>query len=182
MDRRWYLVALVLALVGAGGAYLFFFMRLQSVDAALTRMVAPGEVEITLQSGSYTLFHEYRSVLNGRYYESDDVSGLNLHINSSNGEPIALRGRANTNYEIAGRSGVSVADFDIDEPGTYTFVAAYNQRKGPEAVLAVEQGVIGKIFGLVLGSIAIAFAGVGGGIAVASITYVKRRRAREVKP
>ncbi|MGO8917215.1 MAG: hypothetical protein ACLQJR_15015 [Stellaceae bacterium] len=181
MDRRWYLVALALALVGAGGAYLFFSMRLQSVDAALTRMIAPGEVEITLQPGSYTLFHEFRSVLNGRYYESDDVSGLNLHINSSNGEPIALRGGANANYEIAGHAGVSVADFDIDEPGTYTFVSAYNRRNGPEAVLAVGQGVIGRIFALVLGTIAIAFAGVGSGIAIASITYVKRRRATEAK-
>jgi len=46
-------------------------------------------------------------------------------------------------------------------------------------VLAVGQGVVGRIFGLVLGTIAIAFTGIGAGIAVASVTYVKRRRARE---
>ena len=178
-DRREYLVALLLALIGAGGAAIFLLARLPSLDEGLVRMVAPGEMAIDLQPGTYTIFHEYRSVVDGRLVLSDDVSGLRVAVSAAAGEPIALTGAAEARYSINGHAGVSVAAFDVDTPGRYTLAAAYRGRQGPEAVLAVGEGVIGKIFGLVLGTIAIAFAGIGGGIAVASVTYVKRRRARE---
>jgi hypothetical protein len=180
--RRRYLVALLLALIGAGGAAIFLLARLPSLDEGLVRMVAPGEMAIDLQPGSYTIFHEYRSVFDGQLYQSDDVSGLRVAVSAAAGKPIALTGAAETRYSLNGHSGVSVAAFEIDTPGRYTLIAAYRDKPGPEAVLAVGQGVIGKIFGLVLGTIAIAFAGIGGGIAMASVTYVKRRRAREAKP
>ncbi len=181
-SRRWYLAALILVLAGLCGAALFLWPRLQTLDATLTRMVAPGEKKMTLQRGSYTVYHEYRSVVDGRYYESNDISGLRVAVRTPAGELVALRGAVNTTYNISGHSGVSLLDFDIDVPGTYTLAAAYGDRPGPEAVLAVGQGFVGRIFALILGTLAIAVASAGTGIAIASITYVKRRRAAEGKP
>jgi hypothetical protein len=180
--RRWYLVALLLALLGAGAAAIFLMARLPSLDAGLVRMVVPGEMAMDLQRGSYTIFHEYRSVFDGRLFESDNVSGLRVTVSAAAGEPVSLTGATDTRYSLNGHSGISLAAFEVDTPGRYTLVAAYRDRQGPEAVLAVGRGIIGKIFGLVLATIAIALAGIGGGIALASVTYVKRRRAREAKP
>ena len=178
-SRRWYFAALLLALTGAAGAAIFLWARLPSLDADMVRMVAPGELAMDLQPGSYTIFHEYRSFFGGQFYESNDVSGLRVGISAAAGEAVTLTGATDARYTMNGHSGVSVAAFEINFPGRYILNAAYRDRKGPEAVLAVGQGVVGRIFGLVLGTIAIAFTGIGAGIAVASVTYVKRRRARE---
>jgi hypothetical protein len=178
-SRRWYLVALVIAACGLGGAALFFFPRLAVLDQGVIRMVAPGETVMALQSGAYTVFHEYSSVLDGRYYEARDVSGLRIAVANLTGVPVALRGAADTRYALAGHQGVSVLAFDIDTPGDYRLTAAYELKNGPETVLAVAQGFIGRVFALILGTIAIAFVTVGTGVAIASVTYVKRRRARE---
>jgi hypothetical protein len=180
--RRGYLVALLLALIGASAAAIFLLARLPSLDEGLVRMVAPGEMAMELHPGRYTIFHEYRSVVDGRLFQSDDVSGLRVAVSAAAGKAIALTGAMEARYSLNGHAGVSVAAFDVDTPGRYTLSAAYRDKQGPEAVLAVGEGVIGKIFGLVLGTIAIGLAGIGGGIAVAAVTYVKRRRAREVKP
>jgi hypothetical protein len=144
-------------------------------------MVVPGEMAMNLQRGSYTIFHEYRSVFDGRLLESDNVSG---YASRSARQPASrfLTGATDTRYSLNGHSGISLAAFEVDTPGRYTLLAAYRDRQGPEAVLAVGRGIIGKIFGLVLATIAIALAGIGGGIALASVTYVKRRRVREAKP
>src|SRR5207248_1543029 len=91
-SRRWYFAALLLALVGAGGAGIFLWARLPSLDADMVRMVAPGEMAMDLQPGSYTIFHEYRSVVKGQFYESNDVSGLRVGISAAAGEAVTLTG------------------------------------------------------------------------------------------
>jgi len=41
MSRRWYLVAIALALLGLGGAALFILPQIGSIDSGLTRVVVP---------------------------------------------------------------------------------------------------------------------------------------------
>jgi hypothetical protein len=180
--RAWYLAAIVPALVGLAGAWLFFWPRLASVDDGVIRMVVPGKIAMALQPGSYTVFHEYRAVVGGRYYETPEVSGLRVVVTTAQGTPVELGGAAETRYTLPGHSGVSLLTFDIDTPGSYILSAGYADKNGPETVLAVGQGFIRRLFGLIGGTIAIAFAGLGSTIAIASVTYVKRRRAREAKP
>src|SRR5437763_16841386 len=104
--RLGYLVALLLALLGAGGAAIFLLARLPSLDEGLVRMVALGEMAMDLQPGRYTIFHEYRSVVDGRLYQSADVSGLRVTVSPTAGEPIALKGAAEARYSINGHAGV----------------------------------------------------------------------------
>jgi hypothetical protein len=180
--RSWYLVALFVALVGIGGAWMFVSPRIASIDDGVIRMVAPGKITMALQPGSYTLFHEYKAVVDGRYYETPEVTGLRIIVVNAQGNPVELGSATDTRYTLPGHAGVSLLAFDIDAPGTYTLSASYADPNGPETVLAVGQGFIRRLFGLIGGTIAIAFAGVGSAIAIASVTYVKRRRAREAKP
>jgi hypothetical protein len=179
--RQWYLIALVVALAGFACAGLFFWLRFDSMSEGLIRMVAPGETVMALRPGAYTVFHEYSAVLDGRYYEARDILGMHVVVASEAGEQIALRGALATRYELTGHKGVSVLAFDIDAPGNYRLKAAYEVGNGPETVLAVGQGFIGRLFTLILGTIGIAFVTAGGGVAIASVTYVKRRRARETR-
>jgi hypothetical protein len=181
-SRSWYLVALFVALVGFGGAWMFVWPRVASIDDGVIRMVAPGKITMALQPGSYTLFHEYKAVIDGRYYETPEVTGLHVIVANAQGDPVALGSATDTRYTLPGHAGVSLLAFDITAPGTYMLSASYADPNGPETVLAVGQGFIWKLFGLIGGTIAIAFAGIGSAIAIASVTYVKRRSAREAKP
>jgi hypothetical protein len=70
-------------------------------------------------------------------------------------------------------------EFDTDARGDYRLSATYGAGNGPETVLAVGQGFIWRMFGIILTTIMIAFVSAGSGIAIASVTYVKRRRAGE---
>jgi uncharacterized RDD family membrane protein YckC len=173
--RKWYLVALLLVLLGLGAAALYFFPRFATIDSGVVRMVAPGETVMPLKPGAYTVFHEYSSVLGGQLYEAHDISGLRVAVATPAGAPVVLRGTADTSYAFAGHKGVSLVAFDIDAPGDYRFSATYAGGIGQQTVLAVGQGFIGRIFSLIWGTIAILVVTVGVGVAIASVTYVKRR-------
>jgi len=180
MSRRWYLVAVALALLGLGGAALFVLPRLGSMDSGLTRVVVPGEARLDLLPGTYTVFHEHRSVVNGRLYDvGETAAGLTFRIENAAGEGVPLSSAPSTRYSISGHEGYSVAAFAVDHAGQYTLKAGYDKQPGPDTVLAIGQGVIGAVFGLVLGTISIAFIGCGAAIVLACVTYVKRRKARE---
>jgi len=174
----WYLVGLLVAVLGLGGAALYFFSHLAVIDDGVTRMVAPGETTMALQPGTYTVFHEYSSVVDGRSYQANDIAGLRVTVASRGGMPLVLRSTADTNYGLAGRKGRSVWAFDIGTAGDYRLSASYEAASGPQTVLAVAQGFIGRVFVLILGTGAIACLAIGAGLGIASIAYIKRHRQR----
>ena len=61
--RIWYLVAIAIFLVGMAAMAAFLITRLMSMDSGLTRFVVPGEQTLTLETGSFTIFHEPQSVV-----------------------------------------------------------------------------------------------------------------------
>ena len=66
--RIWYLVAIAIFLVGMAAMAAFLITRLMSMDSGLTRFVVPGEQTLTLEAGSYTIFHEPQGVIDGKIY------------------------------------------------------------------------------------------------------------------
>lgn len=54
------------------------------------QVVVPGEMELTLDSGSYTIFHERQSTVDGRIFSADGIAGLGVTLTSAAGEPVAL--------------------------------------------------------------------------------------------
>ena len=95
------------------------------------------------------------------------------------GAVVAVRGAgSNANYALAGRSGVSIFEFAIADPGPYRVSAAYaGGGDSPAVVLAIGHDFMGKLLAIILGGFGIMIAGLGGAGAIAAVTYVKRERA-----
>lgn len=180
----WFVVAGLIALAGFAGALFYLMPRLGAADSRLIRIVVPGGSVLTLdKAGRYTIYHEKKSTVDGRYYASETVSGLRLRLtDEATGVPVTLtEPAAASNYTIGSKTGSSIFAFTIDRPGRYRLAADLAEgRSEPKAVLAVEQGMLGEMFSLIFGTMAIAFAGLG--IAGAVVLAVLWRRSKPVAP
>jgi len=157
----------------------FLFKSLTGMEANLQQVVAPGETDLTLHApGTYTISYEYHSVVGGKVYSTDEnISGLEcVLVSKAKGSRITLSpSRMNSTYEFGGRSGRSIFDFTIDQPGVYALTSAYPQDQvGPEVVLAVGQDSTAGLFLTVGGGLALVFGSMGIALAVTLITLIKR--------
>ena len=146
--------------------------------------MVPGNAALTLdKAGRYTIYHEKKSTVDGRYYASETVNGLRLRLaDEATGAPVKLtEPTAAASYAIGNKSGASIYAFTIERPGRYRLAADLaGGRSEPKAVLAIEQGMLGEMFSLIFGTMAIAFAGLG--IAGAIVLVVLWRRSKAVEP
>lgn len=173
-SRWWYLIS---AVVGVGLAVAVLAVGLGGFTRGLDQMIVPGEASVVLDDpGRYTVFLEHRSSVDGRVFDTGGIiPGLNVAVVSgASGRPVELRTPgATTEYSFGSRSGISVLEFSIDEPGTYVVAAQYpDGATGPEVVLAV--GRAPKIISTILGALGAVAMGVTGAV----VTFVRRRRAK----
>lgn len=181
----WYYVLAGLVFVaGSVGFGLFLFSGLSGLSGGLRQMVVPGQHELTLSgAGDHTVFHEYQSVVGSKVYSTGQggIAGLRCSLSSkATGQEIPLSpSTVNSTYSVGSRSGVSIFDFSIDSPGDYLFSARYPAgQEGSQAVLTVARGFVEKLLVTILGGLGMMFGGLGIAIAIAVITFVKRRGAR----
>jgi hypothetical protein len=180
-SRLWYGVAVLILAAGWVAMAALLMVRIGGIADGMMRVVVPGEAELRLnQAGTYTIFHEHRSTLDGRVYDTPGVDGLNVTVRAvSSGRLLELQHGADGSYTFGGSAGRSLFDFVVSEPGAYRIAAVYaDGRKEPQAVLAVGRGFIGDLLITILGAIAFAVGGTGGAIVVAIL--VARRRAKAV--
>lgn len=181
-SRLWYLTALLALLLGAAGAVAVIWNGISGIGSGLTRIVVPGTAELTFDApGSYTVFHEPESVVDGKLYSAASVDGLRVAIVAAEGgEKLAVTSPGgSTRYSVGGHSGVSVLAFDIPRAGRYRLVAAYDGgRTTPVTVLAVGRNFVGRLVLTILTAVGCVFAGFGTALTVTLITYFQRRRMR----
>jgi hypothetical protein len=172
----WFVVAGLIAVASFVAAGLYLWPRLGSVDAGMIRIVVPGNATLDLgKAGTYTIFHEKQSVVDGRFYASDSVSGLRIDvIAEASGTPVRLELATSTSYSMGSRQGTSIFAFTVEQPGRYRLTTKLS---GGQAVLAIGQGTFGAIFALVGGTIAIAFAGLAIAGIIVAFTLWQRMRA-----
>lgn len=179
--RIWYAIALLILVAGSIAAGVFVYMRLDGLTRELVQVIVPGEADVTFnQPGTYTIYFEQESVVNGLIYRSEgDIAGLVVRLRSASEAPITLVAPSfSSNYSIGGRVGEAVLVGTITEPGPYHLSASYaDGRTGPEAVLAIGTGVPTKIITAILVALGIAFCSVLMAVVIAVVTFVKRRRA-----
>jgi hypothetical protein len=181
-SRKWYAVAAIVLVIGAGIAGWLFLSGLAAARSALTWVVVPGSAVMTLaEPGSYTIFHEPESVVDGRIYSSQNISGLRVTLTSEATKasvPLASP-RGSLRYSFGGHEGVSVFALDIAEPGRYRLAGDFpGGQTEPATVLAIGHAPIGRLFGTLFGAIAAALVAVPGAIAIAGVTFANRQRAR----
>jgi hypothetical protein len=178
-SAAWYGLAVLVLVAGWVGMGALLATRLSGTADRMMRVVVPGEAELRLnQPGTYTIFHEYRSTLDGRVYDTPSIDGLDITVRAvSSGRLLELQHGATGSYTVGGSAGRSLFDFEVSEPGAYRIAGVYaDARKEPQAVLAIDRGFIGDLLITILGAVAFAFGGTGGAIVVAIL--VARRRAK----
>lgn len=182
---RWYYL-LSLLVIGCGVAifFLILFKGLSGIPAKLTQMEAPGTSEMTFaEPGTYTIFYEHRSVVEGRVYDTGgNLSGLRCTVVSGEtGAPVSVvQASGRTSYALGNRAGRSILEFSIDRPGLYQVSATYSDNSdGQRVVLAIGLGVAGTITATVIGGLAAIFGSILLAGIIASVIFVKRRRAKK---
>jgi hypothetical protein len=177
----WFVVAALVAIAGFVGAYFYLMPRIGSLDSRLMQVVMPGSATLNLADpGEYTIYHEQKAVVDGRYYASTTADGLTLRLESATGAAVPLRQPAtNSSYSIGNRAGTSIFAFTVTTPGTYRLSGTLaGGRSEPRIVLAVGQGFMNELFGLIGITVAIVFSSLGIAGAILAITLVQRARAR----
>jgi hypothetical protein len=178
--RVWYVAAVLVALAGFALAGYRVYSNIGDLMSGLDQVVVPGQADLALEPGRYTIFHEYQSTVDGRIYSGTDVSGLLVRIlPAGGGEPLTLdQPGATSSYELGGRAGRSVLAFEVPKAGEYKLVAVYPEgEEKPQAVLAVGRGMTGRILTLVFSALVIVFLSVAAAALIAVITYRRRRAA-----
>jgi len=180
----WFVVAGLIAVASFVGAAVYLMPRIAAAEARAMRVVVPGNTMLVFDKpGPYMIYHEKKSMVDGRYYASENVDGLSLALTAdATGAPVKLvEPKTNTSYMIGNRSGTSIYAFTLDQPGRYRLAANLAGGRGDaKAVLAIEQGMIGAMLGTIFGAIAIAFAGLG--VAGAIVFAVVWQRSKASRP
>jgi hypothetical protein len=180
-SRAGYVLAAICLVAGVSFAVwlgLSAYWRLQNM---LTRVVVPGnDVLVLNEPGTYTIYHEPESVVDGQLYSAENVAGLRVTVAGGDGKPVAVTAPAiSSSYTIGGHSGKAVWAFEIATPGSYRLSAAYPAgHAGPQTVLAIGRDVFWGIFRSIFGAIGSVMAGFAAALALVLTTYFRRQRMR----
>jgi hypothetical protein len=178
--RKWYFIAFLVFVIGAAAGAATAYVRLSGLTRELPQIVVPGEAELNFsRPGTYTIYLERESVVEGRIYStSDEIAGLRVRLTSPSGAPIDLTPPSiSSNYTLAGRSGVGVLSCTIAKPGRYHVAAAYpDGRREPQGVLAIGLDVPARIVAAILIPLAIGLTGFLLAVAITAVTFWRRRR------
>jgi hypothetical protein len=181
LAQYWYLLAPLIILFGWGAMETTLSWRTQEAVDRMIRVVVPGDAELKLEEpGTYTIFHEYHSLVDGRIYTVEGVSGLTINVLSRSAEgeglPLSLNSAVGLSYDTKERAGRSLFSFEVGAPGTYHLIASYADRRStPQTVLAVAHNYaqdratttfVAKVFAF--GSLALAL--------IAALTVLRNRR------
>jgi hypothetical protein len=178
--RRWYALAVLIAIAGWVGMAVLLVSRLSGSADGMIRVVVPGEIELRLNDpGNYTIFHEHSSTFEGRVYNVENLPPLEITIRSrASGAVIPLKDATAMRYTVGPRSGRSLYQFEVPSDGAYQLIARYaGGQRQPETVLSIDRGFVGNLLLTILGALALAFGGMLLGVAMFVVVFRRRRQA-----
>lgn len=182
-SRIFYVIGFAIIIIGIPLFAILVFSSINNIvgDNDLVQLVVPSRGDIRLEkTGKYTIYHEYRSVIDNRVYSSSpqEISGLEIAlVSKTTGMPIPIvEASVSSTYSVGSRSGISLFDFNIDEPGTYELSAFYpDGHTEPKVVLAIGHGLVGKIIWTALQGVGILLGTFTAGSIIVIMTFLKRR-------
>jgi hypothetical protein len=184
-SRAGYVLAALCLLTGIVIAGWFAWTGIGELEAAMTRFLVPSNIDLTLdEPGTYMIFHESESVIDGKLYSAPNIGGLRITVTDDVGTaiPVATPG-FNARYSIGGHTGHAVLTFSIAAPGHYRLSATYPAgQTEPKTVLAVGRGFVAALLRTIFGALGSAFAGFAAALALALTTYFRRRRLMQAPP
>lgn len=179
--KWWYVISVLIFIIGISAFVLWLVKGISGITNGSQQFVVPGKSEIFLsEPGKYEIFYEYRSVVNGKVYLTEEnLSGLQCTLKDRATDQFVPMGNPsiNSNYSLGGRAGISVLEFTVKKAGIYDLSAQYSSGKeGQEVVLAIGKGIGGKISGVIIVGIAIFLLTIALSIIVFVVTFLMRRR------
>jgi uncharacterized membrane protein YdcZ (DUF606 family) len=181
----WYWIGAFFIVAGIVGSITMIVAGVLSTSHTVdnfARFVAPtdGQTLNFSQSGTFTIYYESNSKVDGQRYRSPDVvPGMSVQLIGPSGDTIDMQSASNTvSFSTSGRSGQSIGKVDIPSAGAY--VAIVKADTTEPFVLAVGKGVLGKLFAYIGAAFAIGALGFVTGLVTLIVTGVKRsKRKRE---
>lgn len=182
-SRAPYLVGVAVALGGfavvmAAAVIASLVAFFTSIDS-FPRVVVPGEAQLNLPAGEYTIYSEQPGRSDGATLGKDAVAGLSCRLTDPSGRPVTVRTPlGSTSYTVNAHSGVSLFVFQALTDGRYQLACDYGQQNGPSTVLAFDRA------GTSLGVVALV-SGIGtsaAGLVVCALVYLRRRRWARATP
>ena len=179
-SRSHYVIGIAVLVVGI----VLFAILLRTPGKAIPpeiQIVVPGSRDLYFpEAGKYTIFYEYLSIIDNKTYSTGEaLSPMLAGLQSRQYYEIFELSKPSRRmrYEVGGRAGVSLFEFEIESPGNYFLFAEYEgDVSGPDVVFAIGKvrtlGVtpagLGTLFGTVI---------IGGFIIVR--TFSQRRKTRK---
>lgn len=119
--------------------------------------------------GTYTIFHEYVGV-------AKDLTGVRIMLQEqTTGQVIDMESYTGATYEINGRKGISIYQFEIDKPGIYQIATENDGLDTKGSILTIKQDFVKNLLFIVLGIIAGCILGIGA-IVLFILKYFLRKR------
>jgi hypothetical protein len=143
-SKFWLEVAAIVGLICTALSIFFAIGATKILDDSIIRVKSPGTAIIKIEkAGKYTIYYEYESYSNGTIYDSNGViDGLFTLTNKATKEQIYLDDSVGKSiYSTDNRTGHSVVDFEINEPGQYIIKTTYDVGTGKNDALAVRPHV-----------------------------------------
>jgi hypothetical protein len=176
----WFVLAGVVAIAGFVAAGFHVFSGISGIENRLTQVVMPGSTVLNLKEpGTYTIYYERQSVVDGRVHTGAGMAGLRLSMRGPGGDVQLVPNSGGATYTFGRREGRSIYSFAATTPGEYRITGTLPDGRGePKVVLGVESGLMGGMARMVGGAIGMAF----GGLAIAGIlvivTVLQRQKAK----
>ena len=164
---RYLIAALVLLLIGIPSV-LAFMNGFDAINNGLIRVPVPGDREIDLEPGTWTVFYEHNGEFEGEVYATPRATpDISIIVTGRGGQQIpVVSSNASFNYNLGGHAGYSIAKFETEHGGRHrvvtmttnpnqkeTYLIALGQDLG-KATLLLVLGVIGMLAAAVLAFIA----------------------------
>jgi len=157
------------------------YFHAKESERSKTRFVVPGDKDLNLtEPGSYSVFYEYKSRLDGKSYGENQLfpklPNINLSVKHKETDVKADLSVPSYGYDytVSDRKGMLVYLFNVNNPGIYRFTGEYPKNaEGDEIVLAVSRDNFGAMIFLLATSFGPAFILLAAGV-IAMVMFIPK--------
>ncbi len=180
-SKVYYGIAVVFAVAGIVMAILTMVIGLLKINDHSLRLIVPASNEFFLEAGNYTVFHEYKSEIDGKFYQTlnADISELRMSVYDYELEEYIeiKQPTASSTYTMGNREGYSIWAFSLEEDAHVMVDIWYLNNEGPDAVLSIQNGFGSGLVRIILFFMIFLFGGLGGGGLIIAMVSSKRSKA-----
>jgi len=168
-----YVAAGFLALLGIAAAAWIVYRFVAGLEEP-ARFLAPGAatIEVT-QPGGYVVWHEHRTVFEGRSYDlpAQLPHGAHIEVTGPDGSRLALRAAGTSTFKSGIIERAAIVEFEARTPGRYAVAV---RGSFTPLVIAVGPEIVWPMLRAIGGAIAAAVIGIGAGGALALYALLQR--------